>query len=126
MAARLPSAASSLSYLLQLQAASCPLELPRTLSPAGVLIAVPFIFRSLGLQRQPWGISTPELGTIRGLAHQESGRGGPSLRSLQGKALAPGAWLWASVQAYPFLRLAWIPGVCPPLPVLNSQAAGRV
>lgn len=78
-----------------------PLGAPPRSRPAeaGVLTAVPFIFRSLqlqGLHRQPWGVSTPELGKISDLAHQESGQGGPSLRSLQGQALAPGAWLWAA------------------------------
>ena len=58
-----------------------------------------FYFQKPTIARAPQtalGASTPELGKISDLAHQGSGRGGPSLLSVQGQALAPGAWLWAA------------------------------
>lgn len=101
-------AASSLSDLLELQAASCPLGLPRALSPAeaGVLAAVPFIFRSLqlqGLHRQPWGVSTPELRKISDLAHQEKWPGRPQPPLLAGPGPGSGGLAVGRIQASPFL-----------------------
>lgn len=117
-----PSAASS--SLLPPAAAGgiLPLDSPRS-QPRRSADCCSFYFQKPRLQRQPWGISTPELGTISGLAYSGKGRGGPSLRSLQGKALAPGGLAVASVQAYLSSHCVDT-GVCPIAPFSTARLQG--